>query len=600
MQKIIKNIIAMNDSSKLNEKEMAEKNLGQTQDVSADDGKKTVIGKVKSITDSEVLVDFVDKEEGVLPLDKFTEVSVGDTVEATLENKDGKLVITEVTVVAEPKEENASEEKTEDKNLRAKIRGYNFTTDVVDVEVLATQETLSFKLGNFFPTVEFGKAIDIRTQFNIDVEETDGIRKVKAVQIAAEESKAETNKESTSLEKMLKDADLSYIDPEFLLDCMSVPTHSKLEYRMVAYIIMWARRNNIKYEFDEFGNVYLTKGELDEGEFYPCVTSHLDTVQSKHDPYIYAGVPLELNVSEVVNQGVTEHKVSVNNEGGSEIGIGADDKGGICICLSMFEHIDKLKACFFLDEETGCHGSDNLDEDWFKDVGYVIGFDSPDLYRAAWACDGTQLFNYDFYTKYMKSVCDSWGLVKGCFFSEPYTDVKNIREKIEVICMNFGNGGYNAHNIGGTEYCIMEHMDQACGMGIDLVEKIGNTRHMLEHKGRYSAANPTVIKNDILPLEELGDSSRKGYRPTGSTSTNSSTNSNSNGSSNITNKPTVSKDDEIKFETVKYITDKYEALIDNIKGDVLETVKTLCESNNIDFSIFEKSITDNFSNEIKF
>jgi hypothetical protein len=63
---------------------------------------------------------------------------------------------------------------------------------------------------------------------------------------------------------------------------------------------------------------------------------------------------------------------------------------------------------------------------------------------------------------------------------------------------------------------------------------------------------------------------------------------------------TTSKDDEIKFETVKYITERYDSLIDSIKEDVLETVKSLCESNNIDFSIFEKSISDNFSNEIKF
>ena len=600
MEKIIKSIIAMNDSINLNEKELTEKNLGQETGVSSTEGQKpaendttkiTKIGKVTAIDQDDVLLKFDNDEEGAIPKGKL-DVEAGCLVQVTIENKDGNQVITNAEIYKEePKNE----------NLVAKIKAYNFSTDLIDIEILGTGEQMFFKFNNLLPSAEFGKDVTVRTLLNVEIEEEKGIRRVKAAQIKSDENKETENEKPVTDTKILPtDVDMDYIDPNFLIDCMSVPTHSELEYRMVAYIVMWARRNNILYEFDEFGNIYLTKGELDDGEFYPCVTSHLDTVQYKHDPYIYAGVPLELEISNVINQGVTEHKVAVNNEGGSEIGIGADDKGGICICLSMFDHIDKLKACFFLDEERGCHGSKHLEEDWFKDVGYVIGFDSPDLYRAAWACDGTQLFDMDFYNKHMKKVCDSWGLVKGCFFSEPYTDVKEIREKTEIICMNFGNGGYNAHNMGGTEYCIMEHMDQACGMGIELIESIGNTRHTLKHRGRYDSVNPTntAATNEILMLEQLGDNTRKGYKPTGSTSSNSSSSSSS--SSNNNTKPTVSKDDEIKFETVKYITEKYDSLIDNIKEDVLETVKTICEANNIDFEMFEKSITDNFSSEIKF
>ena len=215
-----------------------------------------------------------------------------------------------------------------------------------------------------------------------------------------ETPKVEEPEEAVTIPLNPRDDDMKllYLDKDFVYDCMSVPTHSKLEYRMVVFIILWAKRNGIKYEFDDYGNVYLTKGELAEGEYYPCVTSHLDTVQTKHDPYIYAGVPLDLK-TERTKDGL--HKISVDANGGSSIGIGADDKGGICICLSLFNHLDKLKACFFLDEETGCHGSDNLEKDWFNDVGYVIGYDSPDLYRAAWACNGTKLFSYEFYEKYM-------------------------------------------------------------------------------------------------------------------------------------------------------------------------------------------------------
>jgi len=589
----------MNDSKILNEKEETKTGLNQASEAPKD-GAKTIIGTVTAITEKAAIVEF-DKDNGSIPLEKLGDgVEIGDTIEATIKEINGKCAITDV--VSHKKAEAQKDEKKESTIVSGEI-----VSLLVDGDV-------TIKFGNnganraSVPYSKFENKPMVGDTVKVRLEEMNGSTVV--TDIVSHESKndesANNAQEKSSDEnddKNLTDEEieLSYIDPEFLLDCMSIPTHSNLEYRMVAYVIMWARRNGIQYDFDEFGNVYLTKGKLDDGEFYPCVTSHLDTVQYKHDPYIYAGVPLELQISIVENEGVKEHKVSVNNEGGSEIGIGADDKGGICICLSMFEHVEKLKACFFLDEETGCHGSNKLDEDWFKDVGYVIGFDSPDLYRAAWACDGTQLFNYEFYEKHMKKVCDYWGLTKGCFFSEPYTDVKNIREKTELICMNFGNGGYNAHNMGGTEYCIMEHMDQACGMGIDLIEAIGNTRHTLKHTGRYNSysANPTTDYTEVHKLEQLGDNTRKGYKPTGSTSTSTSTSTTSGGSS-TTQKQTVSKDDEIKFETVKYITERYDSLIKNIEEDVLATVKNICETNNIDFSMFEKSISENFSSEIKF
>ena len=67
MQKIIKSIIAMNDSINLNEREMTEKNLGQETGVSNTEGQKpaendtnkiTKIGKVTAIDQNDVLLKF--------------------------------------------------------------------------------------------------------------------------------------------------------------------------------------------------------------------------------------------------------------------------------------------------------------------------------------------------------------------------------------------------------------------------------------------------------------------------------------------------------------------------------------------------------------
>lgn len=380
------------------------------------------------------------------------------------------------------------------------------------------------------------------------------------------------------------DMGLLYIEKDFVYDFMSLPSNSGNEYRVVEYLRMWAVHNHVLFEFDAHGNVYLTKGELAEGEYYPCVTSHMDTVQQKHTEYLQAGVRLPLKTERVQGQ----HKVSIDG-----MGIGADDKGGVCISLSMFKYFDKLKACFFREEETGCVGSKEMDVEWFNNVGYVIGYDSPDLYRAAYACSGVKLFSYDFYEKYMKPVCDQWGLVKGCFFSEPYTDVKVIREKTHIICMNFGNGGYNAHAY--NEYIVMEDMDHALGMGIDLIKHIGLTRHTLEDLSSTGGGKVTYFRrtdglygkkeiNDNKLLSTLSGGNDKGH----------------GGTNTVTYKTVSKKEDELGFESVEYIVNRYEAYINNMKSDMIDGLKKVCEEKQIDANIFDEVIDKVFNNEITF
>ena len=393
----------------------------------------------------------------------------------------------------------------------------------------------------------------------------------------------------------MPEARLVHMDKDFIYDIMSVPSHSGLEHRMVEYIVLWAVRNGIKYEFDAAGNIYLTKGELAEGEYYPCLTSHLDTVQSKHDNYINYNVPLEIK-TELTKDG--EHKIYLEDN----IGIGADCKNGVCISLSIMLKVEKVKACFFLDEERGCRGSDKLEEEWFHDVGYVIGYDSPDLYRAAWSCSAVKLFSYDFYTKYMKPVCDKWGLKKGCFFSEPITDVMNIRRATKIICMNFGNGGYHAH--AANEFSVLEHMDDACGMGLELIEHIGRTRHIHEQTSSNGTGNVVYYRgkgnlfgqmsdnDDIKQLKDLGDNSRYsgtytyGYGAAGY---------------GQANKPSLYiKEAELGYESVAYVVERYERHIDFLNEDVNEFVKKTCEENGVDFELFKDGLKKLFTKDITF
>ena len=441
------------------------------------------------------------------------------------------------------------------------------------------------------------KEVNNSSETNLQEENKD-VKNAEAESSHDEQEANVSNDEVATKEEEVKkdvdDMDLTFINRDFVLDTMSVPTDSHNEFRMVVYIIQFARRNGIEYEFDDYGNIYLTKGKLEDGEYYPCVTSHLDTVQHKQEPYIRAGVGLDLKIEKTKDG---EHKLSVDTKGQSSIGIGADDKGGVCICLSMFEHMEKLKACFFLCEEVGCLGSKELDKDWFKDVGYCIGYDSPDLFRAAWSCSGVKLFSYEFYEKWMKPVCDEWGL-KNCFYSEPITDVMEIRKQVGIMCMNFGNGGYNAHQ--ETEYCIIEHMDHALGMGIALIDHIGCTRHELKYsptnwansKGTYKMKDGYYIRTDVddtKQLESLGDNKRwnSAYAPH-STSTQTTT------------KTSVTKDEQLNFDIVKYIVNRYDGHITSLKDEILEAVKGVCEKSNVDFKEFESVIAEKFNNEIKF
>ena len=386
---------------------------------------------------------------------------------------------------------------------------------------------------------------------------------------------------------------LTHLDEKFVYELMSVPTSSSNEYRLVTFIILWARRNNIHYEFDDYGNVYLTKGEIKEGEYYPCVTAHLDSVQSKQKTYAQAGQPLQVKTRiSTINK---KHEIYVDG-----MGIGGDDKAGVLIGLSMFSHLDTLKACFFLEEEIGCKGSAKLNKEWFKNVGYVMGFDSPDLNRAAYACSGVKLFSANFFKTYMQDICKKHGLTK--FQSEPFTDVKEIREQTGIMCMNFGSGYYNAHS--EREYCVIEDMDTACRMGVELIEFIGLTRHELQHssgwiKGQDGVYRKVVTDDEDEKFFRTLSGVQYGYYGYGTQgSYNYGTTSKASGTTTPTTTTTktteTAKDDKnkVNIETLKYVTERYEEHIEDVKV----RIQKVCEANNIDFALFENE----FVTTIKF
>lgn len=428
----------------------------------------------------------------------------------------------------------------------------------------------------------------VETEVTVSESKSNTEQNATTTSVATTTSKTDEDKtDNKKIDLSKSEMKLTHLNKDFVYELMSVPTHSGSEYRMITFIVLWARKNNIKYEFDDYGNLYLTKGEIEDYEYYPCVTAHLDSVQTKQKLYAQAGQELEVKTRIVSNK----HEIYVDG-----MGIGGDDKAGVLIGLSMFSHVDKLKACFFLEEETGCKGSSNLNKEWFKNVGYVIGYDSPDLNRAAWACSGVKLFNADFFKTHIQEICKKHGLTD--FRSEPFTDVKLIREKTNIICMNFGSGYYNAHM--SNEYCIIEDMDTACRMGHDIINHLGNIRYELEHKelsSRWSGNTYTRSQDDdekyfdsLQPKRTYGTSYQYGNETYNSSDKGSG--STTTYGSQKTDKSKESSNETVKIETVKYITEKYDSYIETIKTNI----ENKCKELGIDFNNFK----DIFKNEIKF
>ena len=390
-----------------------------------------------------------------------------------------------------------------------------------------------------------------------------------------------------------------FIDVKELYEVMQVPSCSHYEFRMAAYIILWARKNGVDYKFDKKGNIYLTKGKLEDGEFYPCVTSHMDTVQDKAKPFALAGAELPLRTRRVKSTTTDEvrHEIFIDGQG-----IGADDKLGVYISLQIVKNIDKIKAAFFVEEEIGMQGSKELDKEFFNDVAYVIGWDSPDLTRAAWKCSGTQLFSADFYTKHLKPVVTKWDFTDKCFNSEPFTDVIQIVEKTGVMCMNFGNGGYQAHS--SSEYLVIEHVDHALGMGLDIVKTIGNKEQFKFTKSYERTAigiTKTSSYEDERECERMfGTYSSVNYSTNNHSSSSSSSVNTTNRSDGKVNN-TVN-DDAINEETVKYICDTYDDYVNGIKVEIEkkceaieDIIKDKFREAGIDFNTFGVDIKNEFA-----
>lgn len=202
-----------------------------------------------------------------------------------------------------------------------------------------------------------------------------------------------------------------------------------------------------KFEKDQVGNIYITRGE---SETYPCIVAHLDQVQKIHSKDFKA-----YETDAIIFGYSVKHKRFE--------GLGADDKNGIWIALKCLESYDCIKIAFFVGEEIGCVGSSKANMEFFNDVRFVIEPDRRERNDLITSISGMELCSEEFindtgYARFGYKPTD--GLM---------TDVMELKERgLGVSSINLSCGYYSPHT--GNEFVVKK----------DLLNCLNFVRHIIE------------------------------------------------------------------------------------------------------------------------
>lgn len=254
---------------------------------------------------------------------------------------------------------------------------------------------------------------------------------------------------------------------KLLKQVLSIQTVTYNSFRMFAFIIRFAAKNNIDY-FVVDGSIYLQKGNILSG--FPCIISHIDTVHELTD---------NLTVMQTDN-GILFGYDSINC---TPTGIGGDDKVGVFIALQMLLTVDNLKCVFFRDEETGCEGSNNVYKPFFDNVNFALQFDRKGNNEFVTNAAGVELSGKAFQQNIKQLVKDA-----GYTFYKHggLTDVCELKSQgIDIAMANICAGYYAPHT--ENEYVIVKDVVKAFKLCLVICTKITTKQvHKVENKSYNS------------------------------------------------------------------------------------------------------------------
>ena len=275
-------------------------------------------------------------------------------------------------------------------------------------------------------------------------------------------------------------------------ELLSVPSKTYQEDRMVNYLLdELSQMEGIKVVCDEHKNIYVTKGTLNEGEYYPMFISHTDTVHNIIDEIIVKEEHLLRPYTFGKDFGNDQILcLKAYTPDGKPTGIGGDDKCGTFICLELLRQLDKVKIALFVSEETGCHGSKMVDLDFLKDVGYITQYDAPGDHLISYSCMGTVLFDEEseFFKIAYRSISEGFGndmLVQ----SHPYTDIMIMKQKSDLSCINMSCGYYNMHT--ANEFVCISDVERAITAGMNMVKNLGLKKYEFKPEPKPTTTTTT-------------------------------------------------------------------------------------------------------------
>ena len=241
----------------------------------------------------------------------------------------------------------------------------------------------------------------------------------------------------------------------FAKHILSVPTISGKEDFFIDCIKKWCKIVGIKCSQDGKRNLYLVKGNAGSAKWTPCLISHLDTVHRKYLPYIQKKelLPVKIDGDRLYIDGM---------------GIGADCKAGVAICLSVMRKVKSCKCALFVEEETGMNGSRALDKSFFDNVSYVLSWDSPGGNRATETSSGVPMFTKEF-ADIFKPIYAKHGVTN--WKHEPFTDTVQIVKQLGICCINARNGGGMAAHT-DREDCSLKDMNDSEQLCLDAIAGI--------------------------------------------------------------------------------------------------------------------------------
>lgn len=274
-----------------------------------------------------------------------------------------------------------------------------------------------------------------------------------------------------------------YVRLNLLKQVLAVPTCSRQEGQMVEFIVEHVRQRGAKHcgeiTTDAWNNVFIRKGGPG---IVPCVAAHIDTVHPMK--------PVRIEQQNGMLVGFDEH--------GQRTGIGADDKAGVFLCLELLERFDNIVVVLFAQEEIGYVGAQHAQPEFFKRVGCVLEFDAPANGLVSYTSGGVRLFRNDGdFIRAAMPVLAQFGFVH--FQHHPFTDVKAVRQRFALSCLNLSAGYYNWH--ARDEYVKLADVENALAMATELIPALGERRYDDNGNQPDHAEPPVEVTGLRIPTE---------------------------------------------------------------------------------------------------